>query len=42
MGAAEKPAAGGVSWPQPDQPVMFVEVQGIEEQAKKSKAKVSS
>lgn len=40
MTAEQKPAAAGVAWPQPEQPVMVVAVEGMEEQARKSKAKV--
>lgn len=38
--AEQKPAAAGINWPQPQQPVMVLAVQGREEQAKKSKGKV--
>lgn len=38
--AEQKPAAAGLAWPQPEQPVMVVAVQGVEEQAKKNKARV--
>lgn len=39
--AEQKPAAAGINWPQPQQPVMVLAVQGREEQAKKSKGKVT-
>lgn len=39
--AEQKPAAAGLSWPQPRQPVMVLSVQGLEEQAKKGKGRVS-
>lgn len=38
--AEQKPAAAGINWPQPQQPVMVLAVQGREEQAKKSRGKV--
>lgn len=41
MKAHQKPAAAGLPWPQPDEPVMVLPVVGVEEQAKKSKSKVS-
>jgi hypothetical protein len=33
VAAADKPAALGLQWPQPGQPVMVVAVQGVEERA---------
>jgi hypothetical protein len=38
--AWQKPAAAGLPWPQHDQPVMVLPVVGVEEQAKRGKAKV--
>jgi hypothetical protein len=38
--AEQKPAAAGLTWPQPGQPVMFIAVEGQEEKAQRNKGKV--